>query len=241
MVTGVVAGLLAGLLLPGVVAPEASAAPTVAHETPDFASETYGDPWDFEQPTDTDGMVVVNSPGPPTYELPRPVQGDLVLHPEPHSQLHLVRNWGTGAIATGRNGLAQPIDASRYQWLSFEATLPAGTTGMRGGVFWSTCAGTQAACHGGRSFSMDAGRHVYSIPVHLGSTFSTAPNGWAGDVVGFWITPNTRIASAPSCGSTGPGSTAARSHRTRAPRGCRPTTIPGAGDERGAATPGPDR
>lgn len=190
-------GLVVGLVASGIAAPGSASEPAIPHETPDFASEVYGNPWDFEQSTDTTGMVVVNSPGPPTYELPSPSHGELVLHPEPHTQLHLVRNWGTGAIATGRNGLAQPIDASRYQWLSFEATLPAGTTGMRGGVFWSVCAGTQSNCHGGRSFSMDAGRHVYSIPVHLGSTFSTAPNGWAGDVVGLWITPNTRISPAP--------------------------------------------
>src|SRR5690606_6367898 len=97
-------------------------------EAGDFASQAYGNAWDFADPADTSGMMLVHQPsGTPfsTYDFPAPAGGDLTIAPRPGSQLYLVRNWGVGALSTGRDGGARPIDASRYRWLSFEATLPA--------------------------------------------------------------------------------------------------------------------
>jgi hypothetical protein len=172
--------------------PGAASAQVVAPEAADFASEAYGNPWDFADAADTSGMALVhNDTVPPTYEFPTPAGGDLAVTTRPHTQLLLLRDWGTGALATGRDGPARPIDAGRYRWLSFEVTLPAGATGVHGAVFWSRCVG----CSSARSFSLSPGRHRYSIPLHQGGTLVAGP--WSGAIRSLVLTPNAEAASVP--------------------------------------------
>lgn len=184
-------------------------APVVAVQAPpqeaaDFASTAYGNAWDFGDPADTSGMMLVQPPAAgttwPTYSFPAPSGGDLVVHPPPQSQLYLVRNWGAGALATGRDGTARPIDAGRFRWLSFEATLPTDATNVHGGILWSTCADDRSSsCQGGRPIALQAGTHRYSFRLDSAQAprYPGRTAAWAGAIHQLLVTPNAERSPAP--------------------------------------------
>lgn len=185
----VVAVLATALAVPAaldVAAP--AAAGTGAIEAPDFATEVYGDPWDFSNPADTSGMMVVQNRtvgGGTTlaHSFPGPSAGALSFPAHQFTYLYLVRSWGTGALSVGRDGGHVPIDADTYDVLSFRATVsPFGAASTGAAVFWQTCIDDHNdSCAGGQPFALLPGTHTYSIPLQAGP-FPSRPADWSGQV-----------------------------------------------------------
>ncbi|MCC5952324.1 MAG: S-layer homology domain-containing protein [Acidimicrobiia bacterium] len=164
---------------------------TTAVEAPDFASEVYMDPWDFENPGDTP-LVIQNNPGlpiNPNYLRPAPNSGQVSYSSPDGTQLWLVRNWGTGALATNRDGPLYPIDANRYTRLAMRVHV-SGASPIGAGAFWWTCVEQTVACRGGMPFSLQPGWQVVDLPLQNTGAFANHPAPWAGEVSTFLVTTN---------------------------------------------------
>ncbi|MCC5952225.1 MAG: S-layer homology domain-containing protein [Acidimicrobiia bacterium] len=242
----VTAGLLVVSVLPAGAQPDTVADGSRSWESvieaPDFATETYGDPWDFANPEDTP-VVIQNLPDGPEYLMPEPSGGSVTYESPNGTQLWLVRNWGAGALATNRDGPVLPIDADRYRRLSMSVTV-SGTRPVGAGAFWWGCdpdllgvatppgvTDTPAACaeqtrerFGGTPFTLQPGTQVVDIP--LTRTEAFGPADWSGLVSTLLVTTN---GGAPVDGdadpSLQPASITLDWVRLYAPQG-RPTTDP---------------
>lgn len=163
-----------------------------AVEAGDFATEAYGNPWDFTDPADASGMMVIKNPTVPqvpalAYEFPGVAGGSYgPFTAHLGTQLYLVRSWGAGALATDRDGGAVPIDADRFDVLSFRATTSAFPGTLGAGVFWKTC--EVGACDGGKPFTLQPGTHTYSVPLGGPTFFGDAD--WNGQVQQLLLTLN---------------------------------------------------
>ncbi|QCR43886.1 hypothetical protein C1N91_10415 [Curtobacterium sp. SGAir0471] len=162
-VTGVVVAAalaLGGVATAVVAAPaEPARAATAEPEAPDFASDTYGDAWDYsnaaDQNTDETGSATSISGGQLRVSL---VPGD---------QVTLVQSVA-GSLPAGRDGTLHPVDTSRYRSLSFSMDQP--FSNQIGAVFWWTCREQTAACGGGITFPVTSGSTVYDLALDRGST-----------------------------------------------------------------------
>lgn len=138
-----------------------AAAATAASEpeAPDYATDAYGDAWDFSNAADlntsfTSGAASVRS-GALRVDL---VHGD---------QLFLVHSIA-GSVPFGRDGALQPVDTAKYTKLSFSMNQPMAS--RIGAVYWFTCREQTAACGGGVSFPTTQGKHVYDLDLAASST-----------------------------------------------------------------------
>ncbi len=143
----------AGLALGAAVgAPVRASAATTESEAADYASDVYGDAWDFSNAadfnTDFSGTRATVSGG--------ALKVDLALG----NQLFLVHSI-SGSLATGRDGARQPIDPAKYSRLTFSMDQP--LTKHIGAVYWFTCREQTSACGGGFSFPVVQGPHVYDF------------------------------------------------------------------------------
>ena len=136
-----------------------AAAAATEPEGADYATDVYGDAWDFSNAADintsfTSGAASVRS-GALNVDL---VHGD---------QLFLVHSIG-GSVPFGRDGALQPVDTAKYTRLSFSMNQP--MANRIGAVYWFTCREQTAACGGGVSFPTTQGKHVYDIDLAASST-----------------------------------------------------------------------
>lgn len=173
----VAAPLASGVQL-ALPAPRAEAA-TVEKESPDFASEVYGDAWDYSNSGDvntnagrTRGMSVSGG------KLHVKVVGGDYFSPV---------NTVPGALSYGRDGNKSPVSTSRYNHMSFEMTQPDNGVGA---IYWFTCTSMLATCAGGQTFKLYPGTHVYDFDLTAKSTVG-AKKAWKGSrVVGMRVVPS---------------------------------------------------
>lgn len=160
----------------------ASSAAAVAElEAPDFASESFADPWDYSNVEDqnTDEARAANV---------RVGDGRL--------RLDVVGgDWFTpvatiaGSLAFGRDGAAVPVDPARYQRLSVKMDQP--TNGGVAAVVWFTCREQTTACMGGTHFPTRAGDVVYDVDLAASSTIGGRVPWKAGKIVSLRVVPIT--------------------------------------------------
>ncbi|AMM20444.1 hypothetical protein AX769_10150 [Frondihabitans sp. PAMC 28766] len=184
------AGLLLAVPLVSAVglaapAPRASAAAaTTEAESPDYASEILGDPWDYsnssDQNTDASTADKISVSG---GHLNLTVRGGQSFNPiwtEP------------GSLPTGRDGSLHPVDTSRYTKLSFEMNQPSNGQGV---VYFFTCAQQLPSCAGGQTFPLVAGDHLYDLTLTSKSNVG-AKIAWKGaHVVALRMVPMNRPAN----------------------------------------------
>lgn len=146
-------------------------------EAPDFASEAYGDPWDYsnseDQNTDaSDGTNISVSNGSLQFDATGGTYFSAVS-----SQ--------PGALPYGRDGAAIPINTSRYKHLSFRMNQSSNGVGA---VYWFTCRNLIASCAGGITFPVTAGDKVYDLALDGPSTIGVNLP-WSGLMVGLQVRP----------------------------------------------------
>lgn len=200
-VVAVLAIVVGGSVVATGSSPVAMAAAVPATEAPDFATEVYGDPWDFSNDADTDAMFLVENvaagapgrPGERTFHFDGLRQGDnLVVAPLFETQLFVVPNWGKNALPLGRDGGAIPIDSTRYSKLSVRATWT-GSGQLDAGVFFGTCTDDeQTSCQGMHPVGFQpGGPRVYTFDLSGSGPFPSHPAAWGtGDVVKFLVQLN---------------------------------------------------
>lgn len=153
-------------------------------EAPDFASETFADPWDYSNVEDqnTDEARASN-----------------VRIGDGRLRLDVVGgDWFTpvatiaGSLAFGRDGAAAPVDPTRYQRLSIKMEQP--TSGGVAAVVWFTCREQTTACMGGVHFATRPGDVVYDVDLTASSTIGGRVPWRAGKIVSVRIVPITSSA-----------------------------------------------
>ena len=177
--------LAAGLLVVPLAAPAAAAvtvatpSPASVGGSPDYATERFADDWDYDNADDQRldskaGMLNVTNQRLEASRLKFTAGQGATFDP--------VLTW-PGDIAWGRDGERHPIDASRYDRVSFSMHS---TVAAAAGVFWFNCPTRTANCQGATAFPLKAGWNVYDIP--LQNTIATL--AWSGQITSFRITPN---------------------------------------------------
>lgn len=173
----VAAPLASGVQL-ALPAPKAHA-DSVETESPDFATEAYGDPWDFSNSGD------VNTNAGRTHGMT--VSGGQLHVKVVGGDYFSVVNTVVDALSYGRDGNKIPVSTSRYNHMSFEMNQP--NTGV-GAIYWFTCTSKLASCAGGQTFKLYPGTHVYDLDLNAKSTVG-AKKPWKGSrVVSVRIVPS---------------------------------------------------
>ena len=165
-------------------APASAAPPATVTAAVDFATERWGDPWDFSNAED-----ILLDGGPTMGLQDAAVRG---------GQLGFVMNapgyvsplWGgyPGSLLLGRDGLAphNRIDAARFTRLSFsmysDRSVPAG-------IQWF--GGADGQTWGGQPIQLEPGWHTYDV--RLENSGYGLPQPWAGQIAGlrFALSPST--------------------------------------------------
>ena len=198
----------------------ASLAPTVATAqsadtvvaAPDFATETYGDAWDYEQATDVllDVGPALNLTG------ARVADGELAFTVAQTGHASLVFGGWLGALYTGRESPLAPIDASRYTRAAIALTVD---REVDAGLFWDRCYGSEPGC---QAVAGAQGSIGWFIPAGTTTVFAdlTQGNGlrWDGDMAALRLAVNPRL---------GPTNVRVDWVRLYEPTGARPLAVAG--------------
>ena len=139
-------------------APVRANAATTEPEAADFASDVYGDAWDFSNAADFN----TDFSGTPATVTGGALKADLALG----NAITLVHTI-SGSLATGRDGARQPVDPAKYSRLTFSMNQPLDK--RIGAVYWFTCREQTSACGGGFTFSTVPGSHVYDFDLNAQS------------------------------------------------------------------------
>jgi hypothetical protein len=186
MTVAVAAGLAVGAAV-GVPTPAHAA--TTESEAADYASDVYGDAWDYTNSTDFNTDF---------SETPATVGGGaLKVRLAPGNRLFLVHSI-SGSLAAGRDGARQPVDTAKYSRLTFSMDQP--LTKHIGAVYWFTCREQTVACGGGFTFPIVQGPHVYDFDLNAQSNLLAKVPWRSAKMVVFRLDP---VVLADGSGDTG--------------------------------------
>lgn len=166
----------------GFVEPVTSGGParTFIPEAPDYASESFGDPWDYANSEDI-------HVGTPQMSNAGSISGGLLsyttatqypwMDPIPYLP---------GSYPLERDGPSAPVDTTRYTHVSFR--MYASAAGY-GNVVWSTCDwSVSRSCSGATGIATKPGWHTYDIRLTPTDRNFTAP--WSGRALQLRVTPH---------------------------------------------------
>jgi hypothetical protein len=160
-----------------------------ADEHPDFATQTYGDPWDFSNPEDFDVQQQWWSTKSSNFAVQN---GMLSFDTSSFGEIPLVRGFGAIALPWGRDGSAHPIDASKYTRIAFRMNSPVKTQGQ---ITWYTCGTLDGSCLGGMPVNVLPGWNTYDLTLQKG--YASMPKAWAGPITSLTLVPvGANVASA---------------------------------------------
>ena len=151
----------------------------------DYAAEAFSDPWDYSNIEDQ----IIADDGPMRSATNATISGGQ-LHFDMAQPGYFHPLWGgyPGAITHGREGFARPIDAARYNRISFRMNA---TAEVPAGIRWYTCQEISDACQGGFNFFTKPGWNTYDFALApINEANLTTP--WAGKIV------SLRVALSPS-------------------------------------------
>lgn len=158
-VLGVLAVAAATAVGPATTAPaDAATATATANvptytESPDYATETFGDPWDYSNTADQNTDRV----GYGRYSISK---GHLIGTLERSTYFSPVETM-PGTLPYGRDGALHPIDTKRYTHLSVSMDQP--YAGRQIAISWFTCAARSLSCMGGVTAKVEKGNHVVDV------------------------------------------------------------------------------
>lgn len=186
VVLATTAALLAPAAAPaGAVASNVTLSTGTATGGVDFASQAFGDRWDYSNVED---QPLVNGATMADMSQASYSGGRVVLDTPGGGWIAPVVSWDDlGAMPWGRDGALFPVDASRYTRMSVHMRTD---TASFGTVMWFTCGVATASCQGTKSFTTTGGGgwSTYDIPL------TTGPVGglpWQGLIKGLRLFPTS--------------------------------------------------
>jgi hypothetical protein len=148
---------LAGLVaVPATVQQSAKAQSTGGS---DYAVEAWGDPWDYNNPED---QILVEGQTTVGIQNARVANGKLGFDVSGGSYFHLIWGGYPDTVPTNRDGAIKPIDTDRFNRIVMKVTASAYTPA---GLRWYSCTQQNGGCEGGMPVTLEAGTHVYDLPV----------------------------------------------------------------------------
>jgi hypothetical protein len=187
--TVTMAAVAATVGLVALTPPAPAAAATTESEAADYASDVYGDAWDYNSSTDfnTDFSGTSATVG----------GGALKVGLARGNSLFLVHSI-SGSLPFGRDGARQPVDTAKYTRLTFSMDQP--LSKHIGAVYWFSCREQTSACGGGFSFPIVQGPHVYDFDLTAQSNLLAKVPWRSAKMVVFRLDP---VVLSPSEGNTG--------------------------------------
>ena len=173
------------LVVPAIVSPWPSHAAPVgtSRAQADYATDNFGDPWDFSNPEDFILTPSVQAEGVHNVAMGG---GRLSGDADAGGKFEFVRSWQGMALPWGRDPEIYPLDASHYRSISFSMTADHDSAG---GVLWFTCAQMVPSCQGGFPFPTKSGANTYSFDITHEQPFAGSVP-WAGNILGLFIVPS---------------------------------------------------
>ena len=178
--------LVALIVLPAVVNPGTGHAATsvgTSRAQADYATDYFGDPWDFSNPEDFILTPSVQSEGVHNLAM---TGGQLSGTADAGGKFEFLRSWKGMALPWGRDPALYPLDAAHYRSISFSMSADHDSAG---GVLWFTCAQMIPSCMGGFPFPTKTGWNTYSFDIAAQAPFAGSLP-WAGDILGLFIVPS---------------------------------------------------
>ncbi len=172
-------------LIGGTVALPATSTHAAGSSPADYAAEAFSDPWDYNNAEDQ----VIADDGPMRSATNASIGGGQ-LHFDMAQPGYFHPLWAgyPGALVHGREGQGRPIDAGRYNRISFRMNA---TAEVPAGVRWYSCQEISDACQGGFNFFTKPGWHTYDFALApINEANLTTP--WAGNIV------SLRVALSPA-------------------------------------------
>lgn len=160
----------------------------------DYATDAFGDPWDFNNSQDLTPMLSGLSLGISGLRLQALSATNSALAGTATSNSYLsLSATAPHVLPWGRDPRLYPIDADRYTQLTISmysaATMPAG-------AFYLTCIDGPGTCVNGSPWQVQAGWHTYTIDLARATTYYPARPRWGGDIGMFRLTLNASTATA---------------------------------------------
>src|SRR2546423_6578158 len=166
--------------------------PARAHATPlagtsraqaDYATDNFGDPWDFSNPEDFILTPSVQSEAVHNLAMSG---GQLSGSADAGGKFEFLRSWKGMGLPWGRDPEIYPLDPAKYTSISFSMSADHDAAG---GVLWYTCAQILPTCQGGFPFPTKAGQQTYSFDIPSQQLFAGSLP-WSGDILGLFIVPS---------------------------------------------------
>lgn len=153
---------------------------STAANSGDYATDAFGDPWDFNNSADLTPMLTGLSVGLSGLHL-QPLSttnSALVGTAAPGSYL-MLSGTAPHVLPWGRDPRSYPIDAARYTQLTISMYSSAP---MPSGAFYLTCIDGPSSCYNGTPFQVKAGWNTYTIDLTKAATYYPDRPRWSGDV-----------------------------------------------------------
>ena len=166
----------------GILEPRASA--RVVHESPEYSSVAFGDPWDFKAANDLPVVADLNHV---RFSNVRIEGGRWKGTAEPLGHLRLLQSWNS--LPNGRDGDLAPIDADRFTHIAIRMRMT-GETRAAAELSWYDCGLIQQSCKGGMGFWVDEGWHTYDLEIVNDPARGAAD--WSGIIRGLVLTPTAK-------------------------------------------------
>ncbi len=166
----------------------AGSAPTISvtevDEAVDFATTEWADPWDFSGAKD-----LPNYEGHSHFRMSdvSRKKGVWKATTQDSGYIRLIQSWDVGGIPWGRDGALHPIDASKYQRVSFRMKTSLDSPKTGGRILWQDCGQLRPECSGGTKFVTQPGWHTYDVLIEKDAAY---PVDWTGMVRGFAMMPS---------------------------------------------------
>lgn len=146
----------------------------------DFATQAYGDAWDYTSPDD---QLLIEGVTMADLDRATVAGGRLVVDARVGGFVAPIVSWDDlGAVPWGRDGSLIPVDASRFTRLSVHMKVDRPGSGT---LMWFTCGVAVPACQGAKDFTTTAGWRTYDVPLTSGA----GGQRWEGLVKGLRFYP----------------------------------------------------
>ena len=153
-------GALALAMLVAVPAAVQNSAKAQSTGGSDYAVEAWGDPWDYNNPED---QILVDQQTTVGLQHAQVSNGKLSFDVSGGSYFHLIWGGYPDTVPTNRDGALHPIDTDRFNRIVMKVTASAYTPA---GLRWYSCLHQDGSCEGGMPVTLEAGTHVYDLPIN---------------------------------------------------------------------------